>query len=128
MRPTIYLAIAMLGLGIVSASAQEAVAPKTGQSSLGPVLTDSHGMTLYTFTRDMPGYSNCNAQCATEAPPLLAASGAHVSGEFTIIARDDGQKQWAYKGAPLYTWSKDAHPGDVTGDGASKGKWHAAKP
>ncbi len=128
MRPTIYLFIAILGLGMVSASAQEAVAPKTGQSSLGPVLTDSHGMTLYTFTRDMPGFSNCNGPCAAEGPPLLASSDAHASGDLTIITRDDSKKQWALKGKPLYLWSKDSQPGDVTGDGASKGKWHVAKP
>ena len=128
MRPTLYLAVAILGFGMVSASALEAVAPKTGQSSLGPVLTDSHGMTLYTFTRDMPGFSNCNGPCAASAPPLLASSGASAAGDWTIITRDDSKKQWAYKGKALYLWSKDAQPGDVTGEGASNGKWHVSKP
>ena len=128
MRPTIYLVVGLLGLGMLNASAQEAVPPKTGQSSFGPVLTDSHGMTLYTFTRDMPGYSNCNAQCAVSWPPLLASSDAHASGDWSIISRDDGQMQWAHKDKPLYSWSKDSKPGDVTGEGVSNGKWHVAKP
>ena len=128
MRPTLYLAVAILGFGIASASAEEGVPPKTGQSSLGPVLTDSHGMTLYTFTRDMTGFSNCNGPCAASSPPLLASSGASASGDWTIITRDDGKKQWAHKGKALYLWSKDVRPGDVTGEGVSNGKWHVSKP
>ncbi|MBS1215135.1 MAG: hypothetical protein H6R20_109, partial [Proteobacteria bacterium] len=38
-------------------------------------------------------------------------------GDYSIVTRDDGQKQWAYKGKPLYFWIKDAKPGDKTGDG-----------
>ena len=44
-----------------------------------------------------------------------------------MIAREDGSKQWAYKGKPLYTWAKDAKPGDVTGDGVNN-VWHIAQP
>jgi predicted lipoprotein with Yx(FWY)xxD motif len=128
MRSTICLAVAILGLGLVSASAQQAVAPKVGQSSLGPVLTDSRGMTLYVYTRDMPGFSNCNAQCVADAPPLLATADAQAGGDWTIITRDDGKKQWAYKSKPVYLWAKDSQAGDVTGEGASKGKWHVSKP
>ena len=43
------------------------------------------------------------------------------------MTRDDGGKQWAYKGKPLYAWSKDAKPGDVTGDGVNN-VWHIAAP
>jgi predicted lipoprotein with Yx(FWY)xxD motif len=49
-----------------------------------------------------------------------------ASGDWTVIVRDDGGKQWAYKGKPLYTWSKDAKPGDKTGDGVNS-VWHVAK-
>jgi len=42
--------------------------------------------------------------------------------------RDDGSKQWAYKGRPLYHWVKDAKPGDMTGDGFLNNSWHVAKP
>ena len=41
--------------------------------------------------------------------------------------RDDGVRQWAYKGKPLYTWSKDTKPGDASGDGVG-GSWHIAAP
>ncbi len=49
-------------------------------------------------------------------------------GLFTVITRDDGGKQWAYKGKPLYTWQKDQKPGDITGDGFLNGAWHIAQP
>ncbi|MFY0104123.1 hypothetical protein ABTP95_19980 [Acinetobacter baumannii] len=43
------------------------------------------------------------------------------------MTRDDGKGQWAYKGHPLYRWSKDQKPGDTTGDGVI-GAWHVARP
>jgi predicted lipoprotein with Yx(FWY)xxD motif len=115
-------------LGFTAATAQETGPAKISQSSLGAILTDASGMTLYTFTRDMTGYSNCNAQCAVDWPPFLAAATDKSAGDWSIIIRDDGKKQWGYKGAALYHWSKDSKPGETTGDGAAKGKWHAAKP
>ena len=50
-----------------------------------------------------------------------------ASGDLTIITRDDGGKQWAYKGKPVYLYAKDAKAGDKTGDNF-KDVWHAAKP
>lgn len=92
------------------------------------VLTNSAGMTLYTFDNDPvgSGKSVCNGACATNWPPLLAAADAKASGEYTIITRDDGAKQWAFKGKPLYLWIKDAKPGDKTGDGVNK-VWRVAR-
>jgi predicted lipoprotein with Yx(FWY)xxD motif len=43
-----------------------------------------------------------------------------------VIVRDDGSRQWAYKGKPLYLWVKDHKPGDTTGDGF-RGVWHVAR-
>jgi predicted lipoprotein with Yx(FWY)xxD motif len=57
----------------------------------------------------------------------MAKAGDTGTGDYTIITRDDGSKQWAYKGKPLYLWSKDQKPGDTTGDGVGK-VWHTAKP
>jgi len=42
-------------------------------------------------------------------------------GNYSIITRDDGSKQWAYKGRPLYNWKNDKKPGDITGDGSPTG-------
>lgn len=93
------------------------------------VLTNSAGMTLYTFDKDPAGAgkSTCNGPCATNWPPLLAQDGASASDNYSIVTRDDGRKQWAYMGKPLYLWSKDQKPGDKTGDGF-KGVWHVVKP
>jgi predicted lipoprotein with Yx(FWY)xxD motif len=92
------------------------------------VLVGANGMTLYTFDRDtVAGKSACNGPCAANWPPLMAAPGAAASGDWTIVIRDDGGKQWAYKGKPVYFWSKDQKPGDRTGDGFNK-VWHLARP
>ena len=99
-------------LGITAALAQTAPAT-TADTSKGKALVDGKGMTLYIFDKDTAGKSNCNGQCATNWPPLTAAADAKPSGDWTVVTRDDGSKQWAYKGKPLYTFHKDAKPGDV---------------
>ena len=92
------------------------------------VLVGPNGMTLYTFDRDMAGSgkSVCNGPCATNWPPLTA-EGAAPSGDYSVVTRDDGGMQLAYKGKPLYYWIKDTKPGDKTGDGVNQ-VWRAAKP
>jgi len=93
----------------------------------GGVFVDDKGMTLYTHDRDAKGKSTCTAQCAVSWPPLVAQTDAKAAGDYTIVARDDGRSQWAYKGKPLYLWSKDQKPGDRTGDGVNN-VWRVAKP
>jgi predicted lipoprotein with Yx(FWY)xxD motif len=104
-------------------------APATPTKTAGGVLTNSAGMTLYTFDKDTggSGKSVCNGPCATNWPPLMAAADAKPSGDYTVITRDDGGKQWAYKGKPLYLWIKDSKPGDKTGDGFNNA-WRVARP
>src|SRR5918996_4417675 len=89
-------------------------------------LTDAKGMTLYTFGKDQPGVSNCNDNCAKNWPPLMAPANAKPMGEWTIVTRADGSRQWAYKGMPLYLWVKDKAPGDNTGNNV--GVWKTAVP
>lgn len=93
------------------------------------VLTGPKGMTLYTFDKDAAGSgkSVCNGPCAVNWPPLLAGDMDQASGDYSIITRDDGRKQWAFKGKPLYYWTKDSKPGDRTGDGVNK-VWQLARP
>jgi predicted lipoprotein with Yx(FWY)xxD motif len=110
------------------AGAAIAAPAKTGDSAKGKVLTDAKGMTLYTFDKDAGGKSACNGPCATNWPPLKAAASDKAEGGYTMIKRDDGAMQWAYKGKPLYTWAKDSKPGDITGDGFLNGVWHIAQP
>ena len=123
--PAFFIA-GILSLGASAALAQTAPA-KSADTSKGKALVDAKGMTLYTFDRDASGKSNCNGQCATNWPPLQAGTDAKASGDWTIVTRDDGGKQWAYKGKPLYEFAKDTKPGDVAGDGVNS-VWHIAAP
>ena len=123
---TVMLACAALSLGVAAALAQAAPA-KTADTSKGKALVDAKGMTLYIFDRDVAGKSNCNGQCAVNWPPLTAAADAKPSGDWSVVTRDDGGKQWAYKGKPLYAFAKDTKAGDVTGDGVNN-VWHIAAP
>jgi len=93
------------------------------------MLTNSAGMTLYVFDKDQAnsGKSACNGDCAKKWPPLAATAGAATGAGYTVIKRDDGGMQWAYKGKPLYLWVNDKKPGDTTGDGV-KNVWHIARP
>lgn len=93
------------------------------------VLTDPSGMTLYVFDKDAAdsGKSACNGDCAVKWPPLVAEAGAQAGTGYSIVTRDDGARQWAYQGKPLYRWFKDQKPGDTTGDGVNN-VWHVAKP
>ena len=121
-------AVAMVALAPTTSAAQGTpVGIKIDTTSLGPTLATAAGMTLYTFESDtVPGKSMCNGRCATTWPAATAPADANPMGDWTIITRDDGTKQWAYKGQPLYTFKNDAKPGDVAGNG--RGKWMAAKP
>jgi predicted lipoprotein with Yx(FWY)xxD motif len=101
--------------------------PISADTGKGKALVDINGMTLYIFDRDGKGKSNCNAQCAVNWLPLIADTDAQASGSFSFVSRDDGRKQWAYKGKPLYTWAKDKKPRDATGDGVNN-VWHLASP
>jgi predicted lipoprotein with Yx(FWY)xxD motif len=93
------------------------------------IMVNHAGMTLYTFDKDATGSgkSVCNGQCATNWPPFAAGSTEQSGGDWTVIKRDDGAKQWAWLGKPLYLWAKDQKPGDRTGDGFNN-VWHVIKP
>jgi len=117
---------AVLGSGLAVAQAAEPA--KVADTAKGKTLVDAKGMTLYVFAKDEGGKSACNGPCATNWPPLMAAAEAMPMGSWTVIVRDDGGKQWAYKGKPLYTWTKDKKPGDITGDGFLNGAWTVAQP
>jgi predicted lipoprotein with Yx(FWY)xxD motif len=112
---------------LIITSSHAAFAAEAPAKKSGDVLVNQAGMTLYVFDKDAPasGKSVCNAQCATNWPPLTASADAKPTGEWSVVSRDDGTKQWAYKGRPLYQWSKDQKPGDKSGDGIG-GMWHVA--
>jgi predicted lipoprotein with Yx(FWY)xxD motif len=127
MRKSFMLAIAVLTTVTAMAFAQMAPT-KTGDSTKGKVLTNDKGMTLYVFDKDSGGKSACNGPCAGNWPPLTASDSAMPMGDYSVFTREDGTKQWAYKGRPLYTWKDDKKTGDITGDGRLNGAWHIAQP
>lgn len=122
MRNHIAAALVLGSAALFSAGAH-AQAVKTQDG----ILVNSAGMTLYTFDKDAGGKSACNDQCAKIWPPVAAAADAKPMGDLTVITRDDGSKQWAHKGKPIYLYAKDAKPGDKTGDNF-KEVWHVIKP
>jgi predicted lipoprotein with Yx(FWY)xxD motif len=124
-----WTSIAAVTLIASACAMKSAPAPATPAMAMDGVLVGSNQMTLYTFDRDAAasGKSVCNGPCATNWPPLMAAADAKDAGDWMVITRDDGAKQWAFKGKPLYFWIKDTKPGDKTGDGVNN-VWRLAKP
>ncbi len=124
------LSASILAVALLAGCGSMSMAPAdTPTKTVDGVLIGPNGMTLYTFARDTEGSgkSACNGQCAANWPPLMASDNAKPMGGYTIVTRDDGKKQWAYKGWPLYYWVKDAKAGDRTGDGVA-GAWKIARP
>jgi predicted lipoprotein with Yx(FWY)xxD motif len=122
MRRSVIALSSCIALGLASLAHAAPPAQVSDGALVGP-----NGMSLYTFDKDAGGKSACNGPCATTWPPLAAAADAKPEGDWTLITRDDGSRQWAYKGKPVYHFAKDQKPGDRAGDGF-KEIWHLAKP
>ena len=127
MRSMSVLASAIFGLSLVgSAFAQTASMPAAVKVANG-TFTDVKGMTLYTFDNDKePNKSACAGNCLNNWPVLKAEASDKDMGDWKVITRDDGSKQWAYKGNPIYYFAMDKAPGDKVGDGRGM-VWHIAK-
>lgn len=119
--------VAAMVLAGLAGTVQAAAPAQEGKTDKGEALVDASGKALYTYDKDGEGKSSCNDKCAQNWPPLAAKADAKEEGDWTIIKRDDGTSQWAYKGKPLYTWVKDEKPGMAGGDGVG-GVWHLATP
>ena len=120
-------ALAALTILLAAVAMPEAQAQPAPQMSNG-MLVSTSGMTLYTFDRDVAGSgkSVCNGPCAALWPPLMAAEKDQPAGAYTIVMRDDGGRQWAYKGKPVYYYKPDTKAGDRTGDNF-RDVWHIIK-
>jgi predicted lipoprotein with Yx(FWY)xxD motif len=98
-------------------------------SDLGLYLTDTAGKTLYYFTNDAAGTSACTGACLTKWPAFYAdpvtAPSVLKPSDFSAFTRADGIKQTAFMGRPLYTYTGDAKPGDVNGQGFGN-VWYVA--
>jgi predicted lipoprotein with Yx(FWY)xxD motif len=90
------------------------------------ILADASGRTLYTFDKDASNKSNCNDGCAATWPPFLVKEDDRTPANFSLITRDDGTKQWALNGKPLYFFAADVQAGEAKGDGKG-GVWHVIR-
>ena len=91
------------------------------------ILADAAGKTVYTFDKDVTnsGTSACNGQCAALWPPV-AAGADQPAAPYSVVIRDDGTRQLAYKGKPLYLYAADQKAGERKGDNF-KDIWHVVK-
>jgi predicted lipoprotein with Yx(FWY)xxD motif len=124
------MAAALVALSANAATTNvDASAPgKTGEVKGQSAMLTQNGLTLYVFDEDRDGVSNCDKTCTTPWPPLRPNGRQKPSGDWTIITRHDGSKQWSYKGRPVYTWYRDKRPGQAEGDGFNGNRWHIARP
>jgi predicted lipoprotein with Yx(FWY)xxD motif len=91
------------------------------------MLASKDGRTLYTFDKDSAGVSNCSGGCLAAWPAFTVADPSAAGGDFSVLTRSDGTKQWAHKGKPLYFFAGDAQPGEANGD-KQGGVWHVVRP
>jgi predicted lipoprotein with Yx(FWY)xxD motif len=109
-----------------------AVVSSSTNSSLGDVLVDGSGRTLYMFANDSGSKSACDGACATNWPPLTTSGDPNVMGglsssDVKTSKRADGKLQVTFHGHPLYTFVGDKAAGDATGQGVDEfgAKWYA---
>ena len=116
---------------------------------VGPILATAKGMSLYLregyrdtkvgthYTRAgsrgapafgrMLGTAGCDSDCLRERHPLAAPSDARSTGQWSVYTRDDGTKQWAYRGYALYTYVGDKSPGQLSGSNQFQYRYNHTK-
>jgi predicted lipoprotein with Yx(FWY)xxD motif len=134
-KRTILAALSVLvavAVTAVTASASGAAAARVSlrTTSLGKILVNAQGKTLYLFAPDKSGKSSCYGSCASYWPPLLSTgkptAGAGVKAAMLgVTTRKDGKHQVTYNGHPLYTYVGDSAAGKTSGEGLnlSGGLW-----
>lgn len=106
---------------------------KIASSSLGDIVVDGKGMSVYYFTKDVKdsGTSTCTGGCLTAWPPLLSTSDEPkvegVTGTVGTITTPEGANQVTLNGMPLYYFAKDTKAGDILGQGVND-VWYLADP
>ncbi len=107
----------------------------TARTSLGTIVVDAKGRTVYEFAADSKGHSACTGAClkawpAVAAPAKLPSSVPGISGKVGVLKRPDGIRQLTLNGFPLYTFAGDSSAGTTAGQGvnASGGRWWVVTP
>ncbi len=138
---TALLTLSACGNGSSSTAAQQPAGGTAGggtaahalsvsETSLGKVLVDSRGMTLYMLSADGQDSSTCSTQCLQFWPAVAPAKGGQLSVTTGRTTTPDGTAIATVAGHPVYTFSQDQQPGDVNGEGVDEfgGIWHAVSP
>lgn len=105
----------------------------TGDTSLGDIVVDGKGLTVYVFDKDTAnsGKSTCEGSCSATWPAVTTTSDVAkatvVTGTVGTITRSDGTKQVTINGLPLYRYAADSAAGDVRGQGVG-GIWWVVGP
>lgn len=112
-----------------------AIVEVSSNPTLGSIVVDAEGQTLYIFQKDSGGKSSCSGSCAKIWPPYVTTSspkaGSGVSAsKLGTVKRADGTMQVTYSGHPLYTYTADTSSGQVNGNGINSfgGVWNAVQP
>jgi predicted lipoprotein with Yx(FWY)xxD motif len=120
--------------GSAAAASKRAVV-KTRPTTLGTVLVDGQGRTLYRFLKDKGRRSRCSGACAQNWPPQTTSGRPHAAGRakaslLSTARRAGGARQVDYAGHPLYRFSLDSGPGKTAGQGieAFGGRWYVVAP
>ncbi|HXH26595.1 MAG TPA: hypothetical protein VNG90_01740 [Candidatus Acidoferrum sp.] len=94
--------------------------------TIGQYLATSDGSTLYTYSGDSAGVSNCTGSCSSTWPPYTATSRpSAMPTNVGVMSNSNGDTQFTYKDMPLYTFASET-AGQISGDGLSG--FHVAKP
>jgi len=132
----VLLSCVLLPLAVSSATGSEQTTPEQaypGEVSLQATLEGKEryvmahsNVRLYVYEKDSPGKSNCTGGCAHAWPPLTVGENDGPMGNWTVVQREDGLEQWAYKGQPVYLYYHDS-ASDPQGYKPSQG-WHYLEP
>jgi predicted lipoprotein with Yx(FWY)xxD motif len=128
------LVVAVAPSGVSGASSSPTTIAVSQNKTWGPTLTLKNGDTVYRLTADSKNTSVCTGKCATVWFPVLLAQGqkkpvADGVSNLGSFSRAGGSKQVTYEGIPLYTFSKDKKPGQVTGNVKNSwGQWYSINP
>jgi predicted lipoprotein with Yx(FWY)xxD motif len=128
-------AAVLIPAGFASPSKSSSTTVGVQRSTLGRILVDAKGRTLYLFMKDRRGKSSCYGACAAAWPPLIASGKLHArSGAKASLLgatkRKDGRRQVTYKGHPLYRFVQDTKKGQTNGEGvdAFGAEWFVVSP
>lgn len=124
MKATLKTCLLAAGLMLAALPAWAAGPSAPAGSSMSG--SPAQGRPLYTYDKDSAETSACTGPCVSSWPPLMADGSARASGEWTVIDRPDGGKQWAYKGKPVYGFFRDT-PGAAPGGDNKVPGWHLLK-